>query len=517
MKQHSDVLWSEEDLAGAAAGFGGGADADPCAASFSSCCFKNSKYMHGRQIRTAHALQVPELRSPRPLFHDHRVGHEGRRLREPQRVVASKIVDARHRSQPGFWRRPIGALFTAYHPNTTTVLRALYETGKMRCFAHPSMLGGFLYTEGGPATRNARLVEVPCTLLNAGHLEQIFNHAMHILYTEGPRNSSGPGFSVEFTETGRNFSQSRTDISIRFYFNGYPVQVTFARSRTAQGNSPCILSIVPSLWSYECPPDIRASFFSPPLSKSCPKPPEIIRTSRLLYWEDEHKLEEDKRSSPSAGDVEVWTDDGSFCDIDTARALGWDVSNDPREIARRAEVQAHAAAARVAEQEAAEEKRRREEQAKVELRRRHEIHDALIAVEKAEEKAKTARRAHEAALARAARAAAPPKPHTSSRSPPGSKKAEKKAARGAHGVATREGTASQLEHNVHVVLPEQCDTQQEMAHTEKVACEARDKVKHLRLLHANASMEHEAATHMVPTEPTVNGTLVDAMQLLELL
>ena len=74
-------------------------------------------------------------------------------------------------------------------------------------------------------------------ILNMGCLEQIFNHAMHILYTEGPRISSGPGFNVEWEETGLNF-RALTRISVAF-MGGHPVCVGLCKSE--RGDSPCAL------------------------------------------------------------------------------------------------------------------------------------------------------------------------------------------------------------------------------------------------------------------------------------
>lgn len=439
---------------------------------------------------------------------------------------------------------PIGKTFTTYnHENTTTVLQALERARMIKCYAHPSIMGtGALYTEGGPVAPDAPLIEIPCTLalpparpvgggvvtysiprgktlLGEAHLEKIFNHAMHILYTEGPRNSDGPGFSVKYDETGMNFISSSTSITIRFFYNGFPVAVQFSR---VGRRSPCNLVIRP---------DVAFSG----------APPVITRVSRKLYWEDQHEEDdghdkEDAQPTLKRRDVDVWTDDGSFCDLARARERGWDVSSDPREVARRARVEAAVAvalAAREAAEQAAEQEAaaareaaehdaaaafRRNAQAEAERVRRHEIHDALVEAERAEAAAVAARRAHQAALARAERAARPPAPYTPYRPPPGSKKGEKKAERAARRAGTREAaTAAELAHGVHElprqreIRSERFNTKQKLEHMEKLARIAHEKLSRLRRLAAEASMAREAATHVVPSLSTISDALEAAL------
>ena len=504
---------------------------------------------------------------------------------------------------------PIGQTFTAHnHENTTTVLQFMERVGMLKCYTDRSMVGHGqkLYTEGGPAAPEAPLIEMPCnmalppgrhvgggvimrelpcssTILSEGHLEQIFNHAVHILYTEGPRNSSGPGFSVQYEETGNDFYASNTCIVIRFYFNGYPVWVKFARLLAAGRSSPCALFIRPDgpgLPGHEVIDRV---------------PPVITRNSRLRNWFDEHDAEEGDRdfdnsdnAPPRNRDVYVWKDDGSFCDLQRARALGWDVSTDPREVARRAEVEARVAAALAAravedsirkgesrvrkgewrvrkaegrvqettacaatalsalraerwrqrneraeaehraaraaeEAHVAEQQRLHYERAETERIRRRMIHDAAVEAEQAEAKAKAALRAHQAAVARAERAARAPAAYTPYRAPPTSKKAEKKAARAARRAGTHEeATTSELAHNVHT-LPEQHEirsdcfnSKQELKHAEKLMRIAQEKVERLRRSAAEASMEREAAVHVVPPPSTINDSLVAAIQSVEL-
>lgn len=249
---------------------------------------------------------------------------------------------------------PIGQTFTAYnHQNTTTVLQSLERAGMIKVFTCSSMKSNSrgLYTNGGPAGFDGfgdppRLQEVPCnqalppgrpvgngmvvrdmpcggTLLSEGHLEKIFNHAMHILHTEGPGTSRGPGFSVDWYEKGRNFFASETMIDVCFYFNGYPVVVSLEREKSRR--DPCIIKILPNLNATDAG-----------------LPPVVSRTTRWRYWNDDQQAhdEDDDYYEGPCRNVEAWTDDFSFVDIAKAHKLGWDVSDDPREIERRAYVEA---------------------------------------------------------------------------------------------------------------------------------------------------------------------------------
>ena len=188
---------------------------------------------------------------------------------------------------PVIRRSPIGRLLTRYnHANTTTVLDWLYRTNRLRIYAERSLIGpGEWYTNGAPADdRDTSLEELPVTislsdsprmqatdmgngmvnytmpcggaLCNEGHLEQILNHAIHILYTEGPRSSDGPGFKVQYSETGESFADSDTRIAISFFFNGHPVWVKFARRQYAGTQSPCAVFVraLPQFLSYFQPP-----------------------------------------------------------------------------------------------------------------------------------------------------------------------------------------------------------------------------------------------------------------------
>ena len=82
-----------------------------------------------------------------------------------------------------------------------------------------------------------------------------------------------------------------------------------------------------------------------------------------------------------------------------------------------------------------------------------------------------------------------------------------------------ETTAVQLAHGVHV-LPEQHDirsdrfnAKQAVETAEKTMRLAREKLERLRRLAAEASMEQEAATHVVPPVSTIGGTIAAAMPL----
>jgi hypothetical protein len=193
----------------------------------------------------------------------------------------------------------VGQLLTRYnHANTTTLLDLLQRVGKLRIYAERSLFGpGQWYTDGAPAegrdmsmqempvtaqldnvptqTMDGMVVrEMPCggSLLNEGNLEQIVNHAMHIVYTEGARSVTGPGFKVQYCETGDTFATSDTRIAISFYFNGYPVWVKFARRQYAGAQSPCALYIraLPQL----------VEFFQPPTTGR-----ETIRAIGAKMWQ----------------------------------------------------------------------------------------------------------------------------------------------------------------------------------------------------------------------------------------
>lgn len=255
---------------------------------------------------------------------------------------------------------PIGKVFIQYtHENTTDVLQNLEKGGMVEVWSNPSMIGEHLYTEGGPpCSDKSKLVQIPCnaklppgcpvgngmvmcevpassTILNMGHLERIFNHAMHILWEEmhdrgestvdGGTRLVGPGWAIHWYETGTTFYSSETNIEIRFHFNGYPVKVHMVHlpkwRRNNWRRNPCTISITPDL-EWRGPP------------------PVVSRTTRWL-WRDE------TYEGPSRA-VEVWADDNSFVDVAHARSLGWDVSKDPSEIKRRAKVERAVEAARAA-------------------------------------------------------------------------------------------------------------------------------------------------------------------------
>jgi hypothetical protein len=94
---------------------------------------------------------------------------------------------------------------------------------------------------------------------------------MHILYTEGARNSSGPGFEVKFEEksTNNHFYTSTTKIVISFVFNKFPVQVQLTRDPKNGERSPAILYIRshPNFGRATAPP--------PPPALAAPPPPPV--------------------------------------------------------------------------------------------------------------------------------------------------------------------------------------------------------------------------------------------------
>ena len=150
--------------------------------------------------------------------------------------------------------------------------------------------------------------------------------------------------------------------------------------------------------------------------------------------------------------------------------------------------------------------------------RRLEIHDAMMAAQEAEAKAKEQRRKLAAAESRAAKANAPEAPYTARGAHRLSQRAGKKAGREQRRQSDREAaTAAALEHEVHV-LPEQkgyrseaAELRKEVAHSERLAREAKEKLDTLRELAKNASAAHEAATHNVPAALSIGNSLAAAM------
>lgn len=151
--------------------------------------------------------------------------------------------------------------------------------------------------------------------------------------------------------------------------------------------------------------------------------------------------------------------------------------------------------------------------------RRLEIHDAMMAAQEAEAKAKEQRRKLAAAESRAAKADAPAAPYTTRGAHRLSQRAGKKAGREQRRQSDRQAEiTATLAHDVHV-LPEQkgyrheaAELRKEVAHSERLACEAKEKLDRLRELAKNASAAREAATHHVPSPVTLNGVLAAAME-----
>ena len=151
-----------------------------------------------------------------------------------------------------------------------------------------------------------------------------------------------------------------------------------------------------------------------------------------------------------------------------------------------------------------------------------EVHEAMMAAKRAEEKAQEELRKHQAAEERARRAEAAEKPLTPRGEPRLSERGSKVAYRKDNRAKHKNAKAAELEHAVHV-LPEQrkqrCDAaelRKQAAHTGKVAREAKEKAERLRELAKQASAAFEAATHAVPGPPTLNSALTAALDALEL-
>ena len=151
-----------------------------------------------------------------------------------------------------------------------------------------------------------------------------------------------------------------------------------------------------------------------------------------------------------------------------------------------------------------------------------EVHEAMMAAKRAEEKAQEELRKHQAAEERARRAEAAEKPLTPRGEPRLSERGSKVAYRKDNRAKHKNAKAAELEHAVHV-LPEQrkqrsdaAELRKQAAHTWKVAREAKEKAERLRELAKQASAAFEAATHAVPGPPTLNSALTAALDALEL-
>lgn len=158
----------------------------------------------------------------------------------------------------------LGHLFARInHRNSTQILLALLEKNTIQFFVEDSLWGKQAsYTHDG-VVRSRCMSRVPTSsynyigvyslfsgfVQNMVHLEQIFNHAIHILYAEAKAHPEpcfrveGNGFRVAYEERfRRGFSlvDSSTRIEIIFLFNTHPVQVEIVHK---QGPSPGVISI----------------------------------------------------------------------------------------------------------------------------------------------------------------------------------------------------------------------------------------------------------------------------------
>ena len=467
-------------------------------------------------------------------------------------------------------RYSIGTLLTTFNfANTTTVLQFFERLWRLRIYTVACMMGHTPYTMGGPVDYKAPLVEIPCNLrmerpqsmngglllfttpcggnlLNEGHLEQIVNHAVHIVYTEGPRTVEGPGFKLEYEDSGGDFVSSNTRITIWFYFNGYPIWVRFVRQRAQGDDSRCARSIRPAHPSFKAavpPPKVDSTYFkvivseraarenavadAPPaaaprptatgenrveflkkelserlcplISEFEPTHPETICDMVLDYYTEESLLLLHKSN---------YLCESVVADLKRLSARG-DLVHFARTVgkARHDERQARITIDKVNDGE----RRERERQAHIAV---VEANDAL---EKQEAKVAELKRKLQASQSRAAKAAAPPKPYTARQEPPRSKKAEKKQARKDKRHTKYESMGAQLEHDVHTseeqraLRAEAFNMRQMVIHAEAEASKAKERLEAAKKLKADMSAEYEAAVHVVPPRSTLSAIIGNAL------
>ena len=151
---------------------------------------------------------------------------------------------------------------------------------------------------------------------------------------------------------------------------------------------------------------------------------------------------------------------------------------------------------------------KRDAASRSETQRLQELHDAREAAERAEQKAIELRRKLHAMKSRAEAAAKGPAPYTAYKPPPTSSKSTKRL--NTDRVAE---AAAAIEHEVHVLPTQRAfradrfELKQQIEHEESEARKSRAKEESLKIMIAKMSAAREAATHVVPSPPT----LFDAM------
>ena len=151
---------------------------------------------------------------------------------------------------------------------------------------------------------------------------------------------------------------------------------------------------------------------------------------------------------------------------------------------------------------------KRDAASRTEKQRLQELHDAREAAEQAEEKATELRRKLQAFKSRAEAAAKGPAPYTAYKPPPKSSKSTKRL--NADRVAE---AAAAIEHDVHTLPTQRAfradrfELKQQIEHAEADARKSRAKEESIKIILAKMSAAREAATHVVPSPPT----LFDAM------
>ena len=416
-----------------------------------------------------------------------------------------------------------GKLLTDFNfANTTTVLQRLEGMWRLRVYTVKSMTGHAPYTMSGsrglivdyteplveipcnpafrrltetPASMSGGLVmyTVPCggNLLNEGHLEQIVNHAMHIVYTEGPRSVEGAGFKVEYEDSGGDFASSNTRITIWFYFNGYPICVKFRRQRAQGDDSPCALIIRPAGPSFV--------FAVPP-----PRIKGVVCVNEL--GERLYSLIA-ARVPPRAGKITGMLltgmdDDELFHLLESPDALNAKIA---------------VAIAALQEQAAGENERGSDERRERERQAHIAVVEANDALQKQEAKVAELKRKLQASQSRAAKAAAPPMPYTARQEPPRSKKAEKKQARKDKRHNKYQSMEAQLEHEVHTseeqraLRAESFNIRQMVIQAEADERKAKERLEAAKKLKADMSAEYEAAVHVVPQRSTLSAIIGEAL------
>ena len=184
------------------------------------------------------------------------------------------------------------------------------------------------------------------------------------------------------------------------------------------------------------------------------------------------------------------------------------MADDPRSEEQYAVMLATAIAWQISSELERIELEKRDAASRTEKQRLQELHDAREAAKMAEQKAIELRRKLQAMQTRAEAAARAPTPYTAYKPPPKSSKSTKK--RNADRVAE---AAAAIEHTVHVLPTQRAfradrfELKQQIEHEESEARKSRAKEESLKIMLAKMSAAREAATHIVPSPPT----LLDAM------